>query len=64
MQLWSQICDKMAKLVQKTTLEKFKKQKKIKAENMKPYFFFQTHIMDIFSNISPNQRPHYQNSFS
>ena len=60
LQLWSQICEKMAKWVHKMTLtlKKFKQQNNQKAENMKcNVFFLHINILDKLSNIWPNQNP-------
>ena len=65
LQLGSQIDQKVTNFVYKITLKKkFKKQKKItKAEKILRNES-ETNIMDLLSHFPPNQRPHFQNSFS
>ena len=63
--MWSQIGQKVPNSVSKMTLKKkFKKQKKLKKGEKILRNKSETNIMDLFSNFSPNQRPHFQNSFS
>ena len=55
----------MANFVHKMTLKKkFKKRKKNQKAEKILRNESETNIMDILSHFSPNQRPHFQNSFS
>ena len=56
LQLWSQIGQKVANSVSQTKNKK--KMKKYCVTKVK------TNIIDLSSHFSPNQRPHFQNSFS
>ena len=66
MQLWSQIDKKNGLLCQgndfKFFFQKPKKKEKKNAEKILRTES-KTNIMDISSPFSPNQRPHFQNSF-
>ena len=46
-----------------TLKKKFKKEKEIKKLKAVLRNENKTNILDTLSSISPNQRPHYQNSF-
>ena len=66
LQLWSQIGQKVANYVYKMTLKKKVQThtKKIKKAEKILRNESETNVMDLLSNFSPNQRPHFQNSFS
>ena len=65
MQFWSQIGRKMVNSVCKMTLKKkLKKNKKNKKAEKILRNESETNIMDLLSKFSPNQRTHFQNSFS
>ena len=61
--MWSQICGKIANLVNKFTLKKMQKNKNPQNLKIKSALFFQSIFLETFRHFSPNLRPHFQNSF-
>ena len=60
----SQIGQEMAESTNKMTLKKVQKTKTSKKRKILLRNESKTNIMDILSHILPNQRPHFQYSFS